>query len=338
MTHTIERFAASLLASFMAVGLALGCAAPDSDSQSIDIECYGDAEGCIDSSGSHHTFVVDSITLPRSAGEASSYGLDLDGDARIENRVGGLMSALTAVTPMNIPSLVNDWVADGTLMILIDVQAADMSSAAGVGGRVYAGANANPAPCASANDSVCGNHLRGGASMEVDTGIALNAVFPGSIDQGQFSSSIVPVAATLDLPELFTRPVAVDLVASRVQNLSSATNLEGIAAGAITMDEIYSSIYPAVVDVAARDCTGTAPACCVAGSLGESLVDLLDADGNCALTVQEMKSNTFLAAVVSPDLDLLDQNGNFAPNVDGVPDSMSLGAGFTAVNASFARP
>jgi hypothetical protein len=37
----------------------------------------------------------------------------------------------------------------------------------------------------------------------------------------------------------------------------------------------------------------------------------------------------------SPDLDLFDGSGQFAPNEDGVKDSLSFGAGFTAIGASF---
>ena len=314
---------------------ALGCVSPESGS-SLDLtQCYGIAESCIDSAGSHHTYIVDSVELPKSAGESSAFGLDLDGNGRVENRLGGLISALSAVTPVDFPALIDGWIADGTLMILVDFQASDLSSAAAAGSRLHAGANSTPAPCAGPGDALCGNHLAGNASVQLDSELAVDAVFAGDIEGGEFISSLSPVSFTLDIPEFFPRPVSVNLIGARVHNSVSGSSLSGLAAGAITIDEIYGSIYPAAIDIAARDCTGVAPSCCVADSLGEAIVDLFDTDNNCAVTVEEMKNHTLLSAIVAPDLDLLDASGNFAPGGDGIKESMSVGARFTATGASF---
>ncbi|MCG8418922.1 MAG: hypothetical protein MJE77_13375 [Proteobacteria bacterium] len=316
----------------------LACGPADNTRTSLHIECYSDAESCIESSGSHTTYIVESVGLPGSAGETSSFGLDLDGDDRVDNRLGGLMSALKTATQLDVQNLIDTLIADGTLMILIDVQAVDLQNASGVGGRVLAGTNASPTPCAGPGDTVCGNHLRGDATVDIDSQIAVDAVFAGEIVDGRFSSSSVPASFTLDLPEVLPRPVAVKLIGARADNAVSANSLDGIAGAAISMDEIDGTIFPALSDLVAVDCTGTGPACCTAGSLGESIVDLFDTNGDCAVTVAEMKSNLVVGAVIAPDLDLLDSDGSFAPGSDGVAESMSLGARFRAVPASFPHP
>jgi hypothetical protein len=49
----------------------------------------------------------------------------------------------------------------------------------------------------------------------------------------------------------------------------------------------------------------------------------------------EVVNNALVVALLGPDLDLFDAMGNFNPNTDGVQDSISLGVGFTAVQAIF---
>ena len=45
-----------------------------------------------------------------------------------------------------------------------------------------------------------------------------------------------------------------------------------------------------------------------------------------------------VAALLAPDVDLLNANGDFAPNEDGFADSLSIGLGFTAIKGEFTIP
>lgn len=62
-----------------------------------------------------------------------------------------------------------------------------------------------------------------------------------------------------------------------------------------------------------------------------------DGDNDAADRVdsQEVRENDLIAALLSPDVDLLDSDGAFKPRTDGIKDALSLGLGFTAVTASF---
>lgn len=337
MRYPLHRTLLALASLALASVVALGCAA-ETDTGGSDLfnsQCYSDAESCIDGAGAHHTFIVDSVEMPRSAGEARNVALDLDGDDIFDNNLGRLLSSLSAIAPIDVPTQVNEWLADGTLMILVDVQATDLASATSAGGRIFAGTNASPAPCASATDPICGHHLLGGATAELDPTVAVDATLAGEIAQGRFSSMPAPASFVLDLPELFPRPVSINLASARTENAVNSQSLDGIAGGAITIEEIHGSLYPAIVELTAQDCTGTSPACCVPDSIGESFVKFLDHDKDCQITVEDMKNDTLLAAVVAPDLDLLDSDGDYVVGGDGVKESMSLGVRFTAVPASF---
>jgi hypothetical protein len=63
------------------------------------------------------------------------------------------------------------------------------------------------------------------------------------------------------------------------------------------------------------------------------ILALFDANGDHMVTGEELRQNSLLQAVFSPDLDLLDANGN--PGQDGIRESVSLGFGFTSNHAIF---
>ena len=73
-------------------------------------------------------------------------------------------------------------------------------------------------------------------------------------------------------------------------------------------------------------------------NVANTVLPLLDSDGNGTITVAEFESNPLLMMAVSPDLDLLDASGKFNPNQDGVKDSYSMGLGFTCAPAIFTAP
>ena len=55
--------------------------------------------------------------------------------------------------------------------------------------------------------------------------------------------------------------------------------------------------------------------------------------------MQELRSNCIISCgILTPDIDLLDQDGDFNPRTDGVKDALSFGIGFTAVPAVYPEP
>ena len=53
------------------------------------------------------------------------------------------------------------------------------------------------------------------------------------------------------------------------------------------------------------------------------------------MSVDELRNNDLVSSLLSPDVDLFDENGDFNPRTDEVKDALSFGLGFTAVPASF---
>ena len=136
-----------------------------------------------------------------------------------------------------------------------------------------------------------------------------------------------------------------NLIGARADVRVSASGLmQGRLGGGITTAEINTNVLPAVKDildtVAAEDCTGTFPDCCTEDSDGALIFDLFNTEesADCELSVDEIGGSALVSSFLSPDLDLLDDGGNFNPNKDGVDDALSVAVGFTAVPAVFTNP
>lgn len=54
--------------------------------------------------------------------------------------------------------------------------------------------------------------------------------------------------------------------------------------------------------------------------------------------VDDLRENDIVKNVLGPDLDLIDREGNIAPDADGEDDSISFGFGMTCARANFALP
>jgi hypothetical protein len=103
----------------------------------------------------------------------------------------------------------------------------------------------------------------------------------------------------------------------------------GILAGAATRDEVDTNLLPSMANTVAaiiqRDCTGGGPpGCgCTSGSAGKTLLAQFDANQNCAVSVDELKSNLSFQSQLAPDV-----------TIDG-QQALSFGFGISAVHADF---
>lgn len=336
-----NRFSSILLAGSLAL---VACGGDDGGG--------GDDDGqVIDTSGTHYKFVADTIVVPANANEATQFSLDLDGDDRPENALGGLLGILAETADLDVKTTVQENIDDGTVIVLADVQATDLTAATGVGMRVFLGANPTPAACTDPEmQATCGQHLGGDASFELSATSPEDAVLVGTIIGGAFKGG--PGSVTLELPLAAGQdPVVLTLIGARMECGVTATGLsDGILAGAITNENIENDVLPAVVEVigglTTTDCTGeydtvnmTDATCCTEGSSGAQVLDFFNTDESmdCIISLAELKENDIIATtLLNPDLDLLDASGN--PGTDGMDDSLSLGVGFSGVNATFTLP
>lgn len=308
--------------------------------------CGSDGDGggeTVNPDGTHTQYVADTITIPGSAAEATQLGLDLDGDDVADNALGQNLSIL-ATQGVNLQESVDEAIATASIVLLADVQATALDNATGVGFSVYLGTDqTTPAACTDPDDiTTCGNHLDGSGSFEVDPSSPSDALIVGSILGGGFQTSTVGnVTLQLELVD-GEPPIELNLIGARAEFNATATTLSsGKLGGAITEDEARNNILPVIISLVqatvAEDCTLGPPDCCESGSTGETILSIFDTDMDCAVSQQEVEDNDLIGTVLSPDVDLLDANGNFG-NGDGVDDSISLGLGFTGVGATFTRP
>lgn len=305
--------------------------------QSYD-DCYDEPGACIDPAGAHHTFVVSELRLPSSGAEARELGLDLNGDpqARPDNGLGVILTTLWTAAELDVEAYLNERLAAGEAVFLVDFQAVDLWAAEAAGGSVLVAAEVSPSPCADpADPASCGRHLDGGGAFTVDWDEPSSMVMAGGVIEGVFVGGPNEARFELELDDLAIEPIVLHTVGTRAEiTVAQPDRLEGVVGGAVRAETFRADVLRALAAIADRDCDA-APACCAAESDGERLVSSLDTDGDCVLTVDELAANSDLATVLEPDVDMFDADGRFAPRSDGVLDSVSLGFGFTAVPAEF---
>jgi hypothetical protein len=340
----LARFLPSLAAAGAAALLALGCSPSRTSGDPADagaVDAAGPDAREFEPTGEHHQFVIDSIQLPRNAQEAAELGQDVDGDGTVDNALGQIIQILEAAVNTDVGALLTSQVDDGTVIILANLQATSLVNAERVGFWILRGGDPLPEPCADVFDTECRRHLDGAGSFSVLA--ADDAFIGGNIDDGHFLGSDFGTV-TLYVPVMVgAPPIEIGVIGARaVMRVQGDGLTVGRLAGAITETEVQESLLPQLLALwnqrIAEQCFGTYPDCCPAGTDGAQLVDLFDADGSCDLSLEELQESSLINALLAPDVDLLDAEGFYNPNKDGVLDSVSLGVGFTAVSASFIPP
>lgn len=336
----------SLIRSKTLLTSAIGFAA----AASLLVACGDDGGGggddpiIIDDTAPRTNYVVSELTIPASATESKNLGLDLDGDGVTENALGGLLGALASTADLDLQTGVDDQLAGGEFILLASVQATDLANASGVGTSVFFGDNPSPTACTNPDDvATCGKHLSGAGTFDIAANSPSDATLAGTLAGGELTTD--PGTVSIELPLGETAPLQINLIGAQIVANVSATDISaGRLGGAITAEDVDNELIPAVqilvADIITEDCVPSGDVCgCEAGSAGESVLNFFDNDGDCAVPVEELMSNSLIGATLrNPDLDLLDADGNFNPNSDGIPDSLSLAIGFDAVNGSFTVP
>lgn len=295
-----------------------------------------------------NTFVVNKVNVPRSPAEAvSTYGFDLDGDDSPENKVGTTLANLGSTLGVDVVAAVDSAINGGDAILLMNVQAADLTNASCAAIDVYLGDNPNPTPCADDQDTVCGRHLDGSGSFDISTNSPADARVSGRIINGAFAlgPNDRPGEVTIELPVLDgVPPLRLTLVGANIDiaQVSADGLAEGRLGGAVSLDDVQQSVLPTIYalveGIIAQDCSdGTPPDACCADpeSQGAQVLQIFDENSDCLVPQEEFEQNAIVATLLDPDIDLLDASGNYAPNSDGTDDSLSLGIGFTATTATF---
>jgi hypothetical protein len=277
-----------------------------------------------DASGMHHHYILDSLTWPASNGDATTDGFDLDGDGSIDNQLGRV-TATMASQGFDLQTPQDQAIARGAVLMLADLQADDLTTAAGAGYTMYVGTNPSPAPCTGSSDTVCGHHLTGAATFDA-AATPRDAQLIGSITSNQLTAG--PGHLSMQLSIVTGTPVTITLLAAHAK-LTTMPFLHGTLGGAIPMSDFHMKIYPAMqtsfAATIAADCTGqNPPECgCTASSTGATLIQLFDANQDCTVSEPEIENNSLIHSLFASDV-----------TVEGQA-ALSVGFAVTGVGANF---
>jgi hypothetical protein len=215
---------------------------------------------------------------------------------------------------------------------------------------------------ASGNTTGCGPKFDGTETF-VSAPATAQATFQGAITSGVFTSNNPattknPVSFALALPLIAgAPPVTLKISGARIAYTKSGMMaMKGQINGAVKKTDLDTDVIPAVAKlldsrVRANPTnstnqgilglfdTGTG---CTATDYNYNATDTdfdtsspaMAGDGKIALC--EVANNGLIKSLLKPDVQMFDANGNYAPSsANTTPDSLSIGIGFTGINATF---
>jgi len=284
-------------------------------------------------------YVIDSILLPMSP---TDYAIDLNGDGHLDNQLGNIIGALTALG-FDVQSQENMALMNGSTIELIAVQTMDPLE------------QNDPAAVTVLNNGVAMPmpDFSGMGHFTIDT-TQPTADFHGALQQGSYSSESPvtthsPVSLSLSLSLFTGTPTPLPVHGAHIQYQVSGTGLiNGKLQGSIKNADIQLTVIPGIAallnsQIAANPNSPTS----------KQIRQLFDAGdgngGNCTnpdgtigrpndgiISPCEVADNNIIMNVLAPDVQIYDGSGNYAPNPANTNrDSLSIGIGFTAVRATF---
>ncbi len=304
----------------------------------------GGTDGTVTPEGEHYKSVAKEVSVPSTAAQPKQFGLDLDGDAMVDNQLGTALVTLGAAlgNPTVSKDAVDAAVAKGSIILLADFQTKDFTTSSAAGLSVKLGENPMPTPCTNPADvTTCGHHLDGTGSFTVSTSSPTNASLAGTIVGGTFTAG--PGKVTLQIA-LGTAPIQLDLIGARVE--ASGISADGITtmkiAGAVLETDFDGKVLPGIKsavidpDLVAGNCNAAPPSCgCTSGSTGASIITLLDkSPPDCMISIDEIKNNPTLKPLITPDV-ALDANTGLALPAGTAKNALSIGVKAKTVKAAF---
>ncbi len=337
----------------IALFIAWGCSVSNTTDDPLDMmtpalpelsTCYLEPNQCIDDTQTQSTFVINSLQFPTSETTLNQWSLDIDGNGITDNTLGGLLSTLGNFVPnFDISEQITQSIDDGSLILLNSIQSDSFSSSDNVGFSLYQGFDPDIAPCTDPDDpSTCGQHLRGDASFTAQYPTTVSA----TIDSGTLIGGPGVLNISIAFGETQESLISFSLVGARVEgtvNEETGTITNGVIAGGILTEQInlILPVFASNVDALLESNCSLSPeeGCCAEEFETErAVISFLDSNNDCTIEADELANNPLITAFLSPDLDLLDADGNFNPNHDQEKDTLSIGLSFSTAPASFDIP
>lgn len=176
---------------------------------------FAGCSGGLTIEGEHRRYVVSKLEFPMTEAEATTFGLDVDGDGHVDNLFASPAIAL-AKRGILIEAGNDAALANAQLLMLADLQARDLTTAAAAGFEMFLGENPTPTPCTSATS--CGHHLMGTGKFDVRFELDHAPSLVGTIRNGTFSSATGELGLEISaVPNRLTAEgVEIHLIGARV--------------------------------------------------------------------------------------------------------------------------
>ena len=301
--------------------------------------------------GNTAKYAANAVMVPM---QRQDYAIDLNGDGKLDNQLGNIIGALSS-NGLNVQDGVNTAVTGGSLVLLLSTNSSDatFTSDTCAASVVNVGKATAMAPKFDGSDT-----------FMVDTS-QMAGNFAGPINSGKFSSAPpsttkMPVTLAIQLPLVSgAAPIPLSVVGAHLQYTKSGTMITGGQLnGAIKNSVVQMNIIPGVATLLTNrlkadptsstnmqiasifDNGGKADPACGGTACQNPMFG--DRPGMCAVSKDgiidtcEVSTNNIIQNVLSPDVQMFDASGNYAPNPSNTTkDSLSLGLAFTAVKATF---
>lgn len=279
-----------------------------------------------------NTYVVSRVSLPSSPPEADAFGMDLDGDGEVDNRLGRALAVLSS-QGIELETALASAIDRGSLILLVNIRTASFSSTDDARAEVRLGdpATAMPAACAGPGDAICRRHLDGTGTFQPKPGAPEEAALLGTIRGGTFQGGPGRVSLELALGGPLAIPFQLLGARARATGIEEAGIDRIVVAGGLTMERLHRDVIPAIRDrvqaLVRASCPGTSPpgcGCSFGPSTSRALLNLFDsAPVDCSVSAEEITDHVLVRALLASDV-----------SVDGVP-CLSAGLEARAVAARF---
>lgn len=236
----------------------------------------------------HQYYVVDHLDL----------GFDGTADTPPSDPVNYLF-ALIGELGIDPQLAINHALDTGATSNLIDfLPGEDDANAAWV--QTFTATGSDPAACSGAADTTCRHQFDGGATFTAlrPRGAARGpAVAPDWLGQdGRLEIQLPVFGDTAADVRLLNAKIGGDFTVAAPKNIT--------VSGAIAADDFDQHLLPALAAnltaVAANDCTVTDKTCgCTDNSVGLTVLNTFDADQDCAVTADELRSNVLLQSIAT---------------------------------------
>ena len=329
--RSTTKFVSLLLALTMALGV-MACSdddvTPVKDAALADkpavIPDQGKASPLDCKTGSCTDFVLDKILMATTSSTATEYALEFKG--KKYNALGNIISLLVSQAPtMDIQSTIDSGVCAGGTVVLLRVQAKDMTSETSAKAQAWVGQDK---VCCTADKSdkdystkCCAEAAKGcfnGKGEFAKKKSTEDMLFQGKITGGNLK--LGPSKMKLNIPLVGTEVLELTLKYAHIKGVSTKDKItKGVLSGAIPKSELDKKVIPQVAKMV--NDTYIDPK--TDKSTKDMLKQLFDTNGDGKIEVKEVTENALIKTFLAGDVD-----------VDGDGEKeLSLGIGFTATGA-----